>query len=311
MRLFKLTRLPSLALAGALLSVPTISSAEITTDDILSGYKTNAALAQFYRWFQYYERPEGGIENALGILADDIFVKSTLGEANGHDEYRSRVESLPKEWKNSHQVQSVGVTVGPDAAISLTAEIIYQNVGVLPDGATRTAPLAYEMLLTDLDGALPKISTVTIGGQNSSTDVPYQDAYAENRVRSLIHYWLSIIENPARDASPFRNILAESPKINFSSGLIEDYDGLAVWLAGPGSQVKASTHIIEDLEVADLDGGLWQATMIFDWAGILPDGAELSAKTKHTWVIENDVTEPFARIQQVDVEVLQPFQPRR
>ena len=48
----------------------------------------------------------------------------------------------------------------------------------------------------------------------------------------------------------------------------------------------------------------------FDWAGVMPDGTELIAKTRHQWTATNDVTERFARIKTMDVEVLEPFRPK-
>lgn len=311
MRNLILPRLSALALSGATLLSGTSAAAEMTVQDIKDGYKANAALTQFYRWFQFYERPDGGIENALDILAEDIFVKSTLGEANGKDEYQARVESLPTTWKNSHKINSVDVEIDNAGSVSLTADVTYQNIGAGPEGVIGQAELSYAMTFDVSSEAFPKLAKVEISNASQGVAEAYYDAYPENRVRSLVHHWLTIIEDPSRNPEPFKEILAENPEINFSSGLIQDYEGLASWLAGPGSQVAASTHIIEDLEVTEIQGGNWQAVMIFDWAGLLPDGTQLVAKTQHTWVVGNDVTERFARVKKVDVEVLEPFRPKQ
>ena len=50
--------------------------------------------------------------------------------------------------------------------------------------------------------------------------------------------------------------------------------------------------------------------MTFDWNGILPNATEMTAKTKHTWIVIDDPTERFARIKTMDVEVLEPFKPK-
>lgn len=311
MRNSNLTRLSALALSGATLMTGTSAAAEMTVQDIKDGYKANAALTQFYRWFQFYERPAGGIENALDILAEDIYVKSSLGEANGQDEYKARVESLPTTWKNSHKINSVDVEIDETGSISLTADVTYQNIGAGPEGVIGQAELSYGVTFGGTSETLPKLAKVEISNTSQSVAETYHDAYPENRVRSLVHRWLTIIEDPSRNPEPFKEIIADNPEINFSSGLIQDYEGLAVWLAGPGSQVAASTHLIEDLTVSEIDDGNWQTVMVFDWAGLLPDGTELVAKTQHTWVVENDVTERFARVKKVDVEVLEPFRPKQ
>ncbi|MEP4151036.1 MAG: hypothetical protein ABJL73_07005, partial [Lentilitoribacter sp.] len=85
----------ALALAATFLSSSAVLSADMTDQDIENGYLEHAAKAQFYRWYQYYERSEGGLDNAIDILSSDVFIKSTLGEATGTKAYRARVVQLP------------------------------------------------------------------------------------------------------------------------------------------------------------------------------------------------------------------------
>ncbi|UWQ18251.1 TetR/AcrR family transcriptional regulator [Jannaschia sp. M317] len=81
------------------------------------------------------------------------------------------------------------------------------------------------------------------------------------------------------------------------------------WLAGPASQVGASTHVLGNFAAEDTGAGTYRLTMNFDWEGILPDGNELVTKTRHIWTVENDGAERFARIKTIDVDVLEPFRP--
>ena len=282
----------------------------MTQDEIRQGYKEHAALTQFYRWYQVYERPEGGIENAINILTEDVSLTSGLGTGNGHAEYRARVAQLPDAWGNAHHVKSTDITHWDDGSMTLTANIVYQNTGMLPDGEVRQADLKYTVELVSGDAVLPLFSHVVIEQDSESTVETFEDAYAENRMRSLVHYWLALIEDPARNPEPVREILADGFSLNFSSGAITDFDGFKDWLAGPGSQIAASTHVISDFSVTEKDGGTYQVSMSFGWEGITPDGTELVAKTQHIWIVENDVTDRFARIKTVDVEVLEPFRPR-
>ena len=65
----------------------------MTESDIRNGFREHAAMAQFHRWFQLYERPAGGIaiamdttgavpklhvENRLG--SNRLFTLATLGK---------------------------------------------------------------------------------------------------------------------------------------------------------------------------------------------------------------------------------------
>ncbi|WP_284379639.1 hypothetical protein [Amylibacter marinus] len=278
--------------------------------DIRNGYLVHGALAQYYRWYQLYERPDGGIENALDILAEDVVVVSGLGTAKGLDDYAARVAQLPGHWQNAHDVRDVQVSINDDGTLALNADITYLNAGMLESGSIRSAELTYTMAMTATDGVLPKFTEITISQNSDGTADAFVDAYADNRVRSLVHYWLALIEDPSRNPEPVREILADGFSLNFSSGAITDFDGFKAWLAGPGSQIEASTHVISGFSVFENADGTYAMTAVFDWAGILPDGNELVAKTRHNWTVTNDVAERFARILTVDVEVLEPFRPR-
>lgn len=303
--------LPLLVGLAMALSFATAGKAmDMTHEDIRQGYKAHAALAQFYRWFQYYERPQGGIENALDMLAQDVMVESGLGTAKGHEEYAARVSQLPDSWQNAHFVTVKDIAFSEDGSAVLTADVAYLNTGMLDDGAVRRADLAYSVSLTPGTPLLPLAASIVIAPKADGTEDLWRDAYPENRVKSLVHYYLAVIEDPGRDPEPMRELLETDFSLNFSSGAITDFDGFAAWLAGPASQVDASTHIMSNFSVGESNDALLTASFDFDWAGLLPDGTELVAKTRHTWTMTNDVKERFARIKSVNVEILEPFRPK-
>jgi len=70
--------------------------------------------------------------------------------------------------------------------------------------------------------------------------------------------------------------------------------------------------VIENLEHETLEEDRrYRLSVEFDWSGILPDDTTMLARTRHTWEVVDDVSERFARIVSVDVEVLEPFRPAR
>lgn len=297
---------------GLLFGSVTQGIAQMTQDEIRLGFREHAAMAQYYRWYQFYERPAGGVANAIDILTHDVTVASGLGTANGHAEYEARVAQLPDTWQNAHSVKSTEITHGDGGAMTLSAQITYQNKGLLPDDAVRQADLTYRVDLVPGETVLPLLSTVLIQQNSETTVETFEDAYAKNRMLSLVHFWLALIEDPARNPEPVREILADEFSLNFSSGVIADFDGFKAWLAGSGSQVAAGTHVISNFAVEEKEvDKTYRVSTDFDWIGIAPDGTELVAKTRHSWTVKNDVTERFARIKTVDVEVLEPFRPRQ
>ena len=282
----------------------------MSTTEIKNGYKQHAALAQLHRWYLLYEEPKYGIANALDILDKDIRVKSGLGEAKGHEQYAARVKQLPTTWKNAHDVKSTNVTINDDGSMLLTTDITYLNQGLLNDDAVRSAKLSYTMSLTSSDSVLPKFTDIEIEQNSEGTAEAFVPRYAQNRLRSVVHYWLALIEDPSRNAEPVKEILAENFSLNFSSGAITDFEGFSKWLAGPGSQISASTHKVSNFSFKPLGDDRYEVEMDFDWNGILPNGKEMTAKTHHNWTVVDDRTERFARIQKVDVKVLEPFAPK-
>lgn len=304
------------ALAAAVLAAflvagdATASAAEPSVAEIENGYKRHAALAQLHRWYLLYEEPRYGIANQLDILDPAITVASGLGTANGHEEYAARVRQLPTEWRNAHDVTDTKVDIAEDGSIALTATVVYQNQGLLPDGAVRSADLTYTTELVPTDGVLPKFTSIAIEQNSEGRAETFVSEYGDNRMLALVHYWLALIEDPRRDAAPVREILADGFTLNFSSGAITDFAAFEAWLAGPGSAVRASTHGIERFSQERLDDGTYRVTMEFPWNGILRNEQQMLARTKHTWIVEDDPSKRFARIRRMDVEVLEPFRPK-
>jgi hypothetical protein len=281
----------------------------MTVDDIKSGFLHHAAMAQARRWYQYYENPAVGLKNQLDILDPSISVRSGLGEAKGHVAYGDRVTKLPADWKNAHFVRKHTAQVGTDGSINLKLDITYLNQGMLPDGAVRTADLAYDTVLKRGSELLPKFQSIAITQNSESKAAAFKSAYAENRLQGLVHYWLAIIEDPSRNPDPAREILAGQCSLNFSSGAITSFDGFKAWLAGPGSRVTASTHIMSHFAYEETGPNMYNLSVEFDWEGIQSNGKGMTAKTRHRWIVADDPAERFARIQTVDVDALKPLTP--
>ena len=279
--------------------------------DLRDSHRRHAALAQFHRWFLLYENPDYGVENALDALAPDVTVASGLGTAVGHDAYRTRVAELPATWQNAHRVRDADVTFPDDGTTRLTAQVTYLNRGLRPDGSVRTAELTYEATLADADPVLPRFTAIRIEQQSEGDADAFAPAYAENRLRSLAHHWLALVEHPDRAVEPFRAVLAEGFVLNFSSGPIDTMDGLATWLAGPASAVDASGHRIDRFAFAPIAGrpDAYRVELAFAWHGLTSDGDRVTARTGHTWTVTDDPMERFARLERVDVEVLEPLRP--
>jgi hypothetical protein len=274
---------------------------------IRQSYHEHAALAQLYRWYQLYEEPKIGIANQLDILSADVTVRSGLGEVTGHEAYKSRIAQIPTTWSNAHFVHQTRFSESVDNNLHLHADITYLNQGMLPNEAVRSAELEYETKLKFSDDLLPKFTELAINPKaEPTTTAIFKPAFAANRAKSLMHYWLAIVENPKRDAEPAQEILALGFKLDFSSGPISDFAGFIAWLKGPAAQVSASRHTPSNFKLKATGPIQYEIQVDFDWQGLLPDGNQMTAKSHHTWQIIDNPTKRFAQVKNMKVEMLVP-----
>lgn len=277
---------------------------EMLNDDIQNGHIRHAALAQLHRWYQFYESPNATLENQLDILSDTISLKSGLGEAVGHAAYCERLKDLPDTWLNAHFVNNSVFRISPDGMIHMDVDLHYLNQGMLPDQAVRAAELSYKTVLSPSDTVLPKFTSIEISEKKDGIFDSFVPAYPENRLASLAHYWLALLENPEHDSEPFREILADGFSLNFASGALTDFEEFKEWLAGPVSQIPESTYDLSDLAHEQLDDNIYRFTASLDWRAVLADGRDVTSKTKHVWLIEDNPAERFARIKTMDASAI-------
>ncbi len=175
----------------------------------------NVALVQYYRWLQLYERPmnEQRIQDQLEILTDDVELQSSTGTMKGKKEYPQRV-AIYKGWKNAHHVETVRVNTNNDGTLSLQAVIRYMNIQ--PSGEKASYKMKYDTTLEKSRDLLPRFSSIVITPQKALNE-SYKDTYPENRVRSLMHYWLALFEQLKDNSKDFEEILDPNFVLNFSS----------------------------------------------------------------------------------------------
>jgi|GEM_PF-776416 len=303
----RMIRLTSIIIT-LLLALEAMAQNNPTDADIRQSYHEHAALAQLHRWYQYYENELVPLDNQLNLLSETITVVAPSGTVDSRDAYALAVQQIPKEWKNSHELQSASIGLNEDDSLSLMATITFNNIGMMPEGAVRTSLISYKATLQQSDSALPVFSQIEIepGAQLESDG--FRDNYPENRLLSLMHYWMALVEHPDRASEPFKEILAPEIAIDFGNGKpITSFEQLQSWMKGPASSVEASRHQNEDFVYKEIGSDRYEMQFVSNWRGIRPDGVTLSAKTRHSWTVADNPLERFARVEAITVEVLEPF----
>jgi hypothetical protein len=276
------------------------------------------SMAQLYRWYQYYENNNIPISNQLDIFDEGIIITNPTGSAEGKDKYTIRIEDLPKTWKNSHQIQKSALKRINSNTLELSVEIIYQNIGMQENNKISAYKINYTTLLKEGKTSLPKFSKITLmPSQEKLEDIYYnnfKDIYVENRVKSLVHYWLYLIEFNKKDSTYFKEILVKNGlDINFTTTKIKDFKGFEQWYNQTAQKVLSSSHVIDTFKITSVKGNEYSVEMEFDWVGYTQDNPKvlLEARTLHKWVVVDDPKERFARVKAVEVSMLKPFQPKK
>jgi len=241
-------------------------------------------------------------------LTETVSVVSPSGTAEGSKAYAQAVQQIPEHWQNSHELHDATVIVNKDNTLSLTAMITYRNVGILPGEAVRANTISYNTLLNQTDSALPVFSKIDIAIGEQIEAYGFEDLYPRNRLLSLVHYWMALVEHPDRDAEPFKEILAPQINIDFGNGnAITSFEQLEEWIKGPASSVEASRHRVHNFSFNEIDSDRYRLQVDLDWHGIRPDGKTMSAKTRHMWSVADEPSERFARVEKINVVLLEPF----
>lgn len=264
-------------------------------------YIKHAALAQLYRWWQYYDARAIGLSNQLDVL--DKGARVTLGsdEPKGHDDYAAAVQKLPAHWRDAYLPRAPTVQLQENGDITIAAEVEHLNLGIHPGGGVMRSTAYCNAVLRRTDTLLPKITEIRITAGAFQRVDEFRPAYAENRIRSLVHYFTALAENPGRDHHPFRELLAAGFGLHYTDPPIESFDALAAWVAGPLSCVVASSHVVSDIGLEELSELEYSATVGMRSEAMFPDGSGIASRNTQSWIVTDNKSERFARIRRITI----------
>lgn len=280
------------------------------SDMIKSTKAKHAALTQLYRWYQLYEGElsDVRITNQLGILSDDVLIKSAAGEMRGAVNYPSRL-AVYKGWQNAHHVQNVEVNERAGGTLNVEADIIYQNIK--PTGEKSNYTLHYStMLAFSPNQLLPRFTELNLMPTGELESTAFDNAYAKNKMLSLMHYWLLNMEQLDGNVEPFKELLAPEFELNFSTAdVISTTEMLAQWLQTVPKQLMLSAHTPQNFTVKPTGANTYKVEVDFIWRGVTTDNQVLKATTHHNWLVVDDPNERFARIKKMSVTQTQALSP--
>jgi hypothetical protein len=272
------------------------------------GIKNNhLALTQYYRWYQVYEVPftKARIDNQMDILAEDVEITTSAGTSNGITELPERLK-VYEGWQNAHHVQNTQIELLDNNSLKLEADILYQNIR--PDDSRYSYTIHYSTTLALRGNELPVFKTVIIQPTGNIENPNFESAYATNRAKSFMHYWLYLMETVAVNNSKFEELLAQNFELNMSTtSKIETLEKFNEWTATISQRISESGHYPKDFSVKENTDNTISVSVNFDWVGISVDNKPMVAETHHEWILENNQDERFARMKKMTVTQIRPF----
>lgn len=275
--------------------------------DNKSSFVEHAALTQLYRWYTYYENYSdpaiyaAQLNSQLEIISQNFEFKSMRGQIQGKAAYAKMAAETNRLWRNSHEVLSHEVKILEDGLISLDAEMLYRNIGMLPEQQVLTKKLQYSTLLKfEGDEILPKFQKIHITEIPYNTTHEFRDLYFENRGLALTHYWLALLETPkdVRSPKPFEELFALNFQLDLGATKIMNFEEFTLWFQNQAMLPQFSQHDLTDF-AANSNGNSVDIETGFNWKGTMAGGTSQVAHSRHSWVIEDSPSSRFPKIKSI------------
>lgn len=274
--------------------------ADIVSEDRLrESFRRHATLAQLNRMWQFQERPASGLDNLLDMMTSDVVIHSSHLDVRGHHELRAAMAGMPIGWRAAHVLKEFDISV--DAGETrLEAAIGYLTAGA--HDAVSTAEAHYTATFAMAEGVLPKLARIDVSQDEAQPGGEFMDMFAEHRVRSAVHYFFALVEDPSRDPEPVLELLCEDFRLDFTTVPIDSHRALREWVAGPLSSVIASEHDIHSIDVREVGLDAYDVEIRMKSQAMFPDRSGAISRNTQRWRMTDVVRERFPRISRIEIE---------
>lgn len=237
----------------------------VPEQQLRESYVKHAVRAQLYRLLDRWAQ-SGDDPRDLGDLID--------GAAPAH----------PFLQRAGGQLAACRIDLDHEGGIELSA--------AFDGGATLTA------LLDRGTAFLPRFRSVA-----SDCDMPSAlPISATYRASAAVHYFIALVENPARDPEPFFELLADRFSLHYTAVPVTDAGALRSWVTGRLASVVASEHDIHNIICTDLGNGRYTVEVTMKSQALFPDGAGAISRNKQLWTMIDEPGWRFPRITEILID---------
>lgn len=270
----------------------------ISKDVIRASYLEQAKLTQAHAWLAL--GAHGPVEDRrverleavnFSILYNGLPAAGTLTQHAASAAQMVRNAVLAQTWQLIDDDQSLsvdGVIEDPNMAGRYFEARVRFEFGAEPE-------------------LLPPIKRIDISTSTEARKPASKPDLMGSRLLSCNHRWHTLVEHPGRTPESFQDLMGDHFKMEFGHGSVSSYQEFCEWLRGSASSVNASRHDMESFSWEQLSDGEFRGIFILDWLGLNRDDKVMTAKTKHTWIMSDNCTDPYPKIQHMDVQFLEAF----
>jgi len=238
-------------------------SQSIDEDRIVRGSALHRALSQFYRWFLFYDNDRIAFDDHLTMLSPEATFQKDDESFSVREQYIQRALAMPRSMDSAHFPWRVRAQFADDKRIRLEADVIYLNRGALPEGRVHANHLAYNMLTLD-QAPMPVVEEIKIMVGDGGITPTFRQAYAQNRLRSVAHFWLSVLDDPAHDLGALRTAFSPVFTVNVSGKRLTNFDALAGWMQSADFAKAPTHHVIRNFSFEELVANEFEIEMDLD-----------------------------------------------
>lgn len=125
----------------------------------------------------------------------------------------------------------------------------------------------------------------------------------ENRIRSLVHCWMSVFDRNDGNAALLLDLLAPTGfELNVSKGRLTRVEEVQDWVSGFSKSILVSNHHVDSVTFELHDETHYSATIRISWHGVLANGQPGTGGSLHQWEIV-DYGGLFPKITKVNAQL--------
>ncbi|MEW2923090.1 hypothetical protein AB1A65_16590 [Muricauda sp. ANG21] len=241
----------------------------------------------------------------MEILSDSVKIVTQNGPIHGEEGMKGFLSYVEK-WRNSHHVDEIDVRKGENDSYILEADIKYQNI--LPDSTKNNYKLHYYTELTSSeDSDMPVFNLIELLPIENLGSGRFIDAYAENRSKSLIHYWFYILDNFEGNEQKVKELLDDNFEFHLFDKTATEYGQFVQLIKESHKEVEAYFHAPKDVNVLQLEKDVYSISFDLEWHGITKNDKRIVRVVHQEWTLVNDPDERFAKIKDIRIKQIEPF----